>query len=323
MFLNPGLPDRPDQMRHYTYLKRYALVTALRNARLHADFSVNEAASLKATRENRSRIASIAKDIRQGAGIFAALDKADAASYAERLNGQQERMTGELGQMALARAETEIAGIRGMTDAHRQLAALNALYLGKTDYHDLLLPSDLPALKSRIAGEQRAVCRRAIDPVIAGLETLPASDAAFEQIDETEKKLEPALSLLVGGLNQDYRRRIEQTRTDMLPELIAQRLALLDNYPAGRKGLAQSAKWPAGLHALLGAYESSDIYLSAMEQYRTFRNRLLLDSLPEFRAAMKQEAADTGAIYRQYLSWKGDAALPAARDYAFIRQLYK
>jgi hypothetical protein len=317
LFLNPGVPDKPNQQRHYGYLLKYALVVALRNARLYADFSVNEADTLKATRENRDQI-------KEGAGLFVALEKGEAQRYVELLNKQEERIVFELGKIALAEAETEIGRIRAAADAPEQLAALKSIFLGESDYYYLLLPADRGTLESRLVDEQRAVSKRAIEPIMTELETTPADDAAaLKKIEELAKVLEPTLLLLVNGLDREYRSRIQQKREDTLTKLIAQRLALLDTYPAGKKGLDQSAKWPDDLYASFGAYESSGVFVNAMKRYRESRNQLLLDSLPEFEAAVKREGAEMQKIRSQYLSWKGDAGLSAALSYSFEVEAYK
>jgi hypothetical protein len=315
--LNPGAPDKPDQTRHFKYLERYALVVALRNARLHADFRVADAKSLKATRENRDRIAATAGEIEKGAGLFVSLEKGEARKYIELLNGQRERLVNDLGKSALAEAEAEVGRIRATADPLKQLAALKSIHRGETTYHDVLLPGDRQALEARLVDEQRAVSKRTIEPRMTEFEATPADGpAALKRIEELAKGLEPILSLLVGGVDQEYRGRIRKKHEDTLATLIGQRLALLDAYPVGMKGLDQSARWPADLHAAFGAYQSSGVFVNAMKRYSESRNRLLDDSYPEFEAAVKGKGApEVEKIRRQYLSWEGDDGLKAATLY--------
>jgi hypothetical protein len=93
-------------------------------------------------------------------------------------------------------------------------------------------------------------------------------------------------------------------RHEVLTQLIALRLELLNTYPADSTGLLKSAKWPENLHAEFGPYEDSTIFADAMQHYRKSRNRLLIDALPRFEAAVVQQGGDIEKLRRQYFPGK-------------------
>jgi hypothetical protein len=328
LFLNPGVPEKPNQQRHYLYLGRYARVIALRSARLHAELRVSEAEQLAPTSENRARVAEAARVIAEGNGVFAALNRAETERYVKLLSGQEDRLVRALGALAVGQAEKDIARARTMANALGQLDALRSLFLGKTAYHATLSPADRKALESRLVDEQRAVSKRAIEPVVAQMESIRVDDATLGSIDKAAKGLEPMLALLIGGLDGEYRRRISSKREATLNELVSRRLALLSTYQDGKEGLQRSAAWADGFRNSFGAYEASNAYRNGMAKYRQLRNQLLVASLDEFESELQSTAKRSGggsvdAILKQYLSWQGDAELPASLEYSILAETYK
>lgn len=106
-FLLPGAPGieagrNANGRNHFLYLANYAVVVALRNARLYADLQLDEVKSLPDSRSNLDAIIAEIGKMQSRAGVFRALPEEENRAQIATLTEVKEKMSGALIDAAFA-----------------------------------------------------------------------------------------------------------------------------------------------------------------------------------------------------------------------------
>jgi hypothetical protein len=293
-----------------------AIVHEVRNFReLRNDVAARLSATLPATEESREEIRRTISSLEEPGGRFSGLPTTEVRRYIDLLKAKDAGIADQLSKDSYARVEAELTRVIAMGDGPDKLSELKAL--GSEKSAGILLPEDRKMLLSRVVAEQRLVADKLLAASVASIESVSTGEEALAEIDSQARALAPTMALLLPEVAKEYQDRISEKRSVMLKTLLGKELALLDTYRAGKAGLKDSATWPDRVARL--TQENSPEYQSAMEQFRNTREKLLLDSLPEFTAELEttsvQGEPTAERIMEEYLSWEGDLNLPASLMY--------
>lgn len=302
----PGSTYKASDWRsHLAYLDKYAHVVSLRNARDYAERDVREAQALPPSLASRERIAAMLASYNLASGPLWVLPSDEAESYKTSLRDQDANIARQLSKQALAQSEVPLARIMDMPDGADRLAAVKELLAP-------LLPVD-----------QRPVAETLLGSSLTAIEALPVQDETLADINAQAMKIEPTSALLSNDIQDEYRKRIDQKRSDVFSALVNGRIAQLDTLTPNKDGLARSTTWAKAFSASFQDFSGSPVYVSAMKHFRTVRAKVLLGSFPAFETELgaASEQGNRDDILSQYLSWEGDQSLPVSLMYQISYQL--